>query len=170
MKSIYSQKEMGHGMKKKERKKDLVLLRVVLLQPSLRVEGSHASSSGTGDSLAVLLVLNITGSKDTGDVGLGRARDSLDVTILVQVQLALEQRGGGDVTNGVEKTVDIHRAGLLSDSVLEDKGAEQLAVTLAFDGDGVVKNGDLRVGREAVSHDLGSTELVTADQNIDVRG
>lgn len=145
-----------------------MLLGVVLLQPSLRVESSHASSSGTGDGLAVLLVLNIAGSKDTGDVGLGRTGDSLDVTILVQVQLALEQCGGGDVANGIEETVDIHRTGLLGDGILENEGAEQLAVTLALDRGSVVENGDLGVSREAVCHDLGSTELVTADQNIDV--
>lgn len=150
--------------------KDLVLLRVVLLQPSLRVEGSHASSSGRGDGLAVPLVLDITGSKDTGDVGLSRAGDGLDVTILVQVQLTLEQGGGGDVANGVEETIDIHRASLFGDGVLEDEGAEQLAVTLALDRDGVVENGDLGVARKTVGHDLGGTKLVTADQNVDVRG
>lgn len=147
-----------------------MLLRVVLLQPSLRVEGSHASSSGRSDGLAVPLVLDITGSKDTGDVGLGRAGDGLDVTILIQVQLTLEQGGGGDVANGVEETVDIHRASLLGDGVLEDEGAEQLAVTLALDRDGVVENSDLGVARETVGHNLGGTKLVTADQNVDVRG
>lgn len=147
-----------------------MLLRVVLLQPSLRVEGSHASSSGRGDSLAVPLVLDITGSKDTGDVGLGRAGDGLDVTILIQVQLTLEQRCGGDVANGIEETVDIHGAGILGDGVLDDEGAEQLAVTLALNRDGVVENGDLGVARETVGHDLRGTELVTADQNVDVRG
>lgn len=145
-----------------------MLLGEMFLQPSLRVESSHASGTGTGDSLAILLVLDITGSKDTGDVGLGRAGGGLDVTILVQGELALEEGSGGDVANGVEETVDVHGASLLGDSVLELEALEQLAVTLALDGNGVVEDGDLGVARETVGHDLGSTELVTTNQDVDV--
>lgn len=148
----------------------LVLLRVVLLQPSLGIESGHASSTSTGDGLAVFLVLNITGSENTGEVGLGGAGNGLDVTILVQVQLTLEQGGGGNVTDGIEQTVDIHGALLLGDSILELKGLEQLAITLALDGGSVVKDGDLGVVGKTVGHDLGGAKLVATDEDIDVGG
>jgi len=147
-----------------------VLLREVLLQPSLGIESGHASSTGTGDGLAVPLVLNITGSENTGEVGLGGAGDGLDVTILVQVQLALEQSSSGNVTDGVEQSVDIHGALLLGDGILELEGLEQLAITLALNGGSVVEDGDLGVAGKTVGHDLGGAKLVATDEDVDVGG
>lgn len=127
--------------------------------------------TSTGDGLAVTLVLHITASKHALAAGDAGASNSGDVTILIDVNLALDQSSGGVVTDGVEKTVGINNFLLASDGVLDAEVGHQtvlLLLTENLSGDRVEADIDLRVGQETVGHSLGGTELVTANKHGDV--
>ena len=55
-------------------------------------------------------ILHIASSEYTLDVGLRSARDSLDISLLIQLQLTLEELGVGMVTNSKEEAHNIDRS------------------------------------------------------------
>ena len=118
--------------------RDRLVLSLLLGDESLSLQRGHATRSGRRDGLSVLLVLDVTGGEDTLDAGLGGSRDSSDVSILVEVELALDEGGGGLVTDGVEETVDLEVSGLLGLGVLEGEAGEELSVALALGSNGLV--------------------------------
>lgn len=145
------------------------LLLLQLSQVLLRLQSSHASSTGTGDSLAVSLVLDVTSSKHAGDARLGGAGLGEDVALGIDVDLALDQVGGGVVADGVEEAVCLDGLLLAGDDVLDDEVAHQaLVVALDLGGDGVEAHGDLGVLEQARGHGLAGAQLVAADQHGDV--
>lgn len=128
--------------------------------------------TSTGDGLAVTLVLHITASKHTLAACHAGTRNSGDVTILIDVNLALDQSSGGVVTDGIEETVGINNFLLASDGVLDAEVGHQtvlLLLTENLGSDRVEADRDLGVGQETVGHGLGGTELVTANKHGDAR-
>ena len=124
--------------------------------------------TGTGDSLAVTLILNITAGEDTLDVGEAGAGLGDDITLVIELNLALDEGVGGIVTNSVEETVGINNLLLVGDNVLDSEvGHETIRLVLTdnLSGDGVEADLALGVGKETVSHDLGGTQLVPANEN-----
>lgn len=117
--------------------RDALVLGLLLRDKPLRLERSHAARSGRGDSLSVLLVLDISSSEDTLDARLRGAGHGLDVAVNVELDLRLDERRGGLVADGVEETVDVEVGRLLRLYVLEGERGEQLAVALAFRRDGL---------------------------------
>ena len=71
----------------------------------------------SGDGLAVPLVLDISRGEHSLDVGVGGAGLNLHISFSVQRQLAGEGAGVGNVTDGIEKPVDIEDGLLLGDAV-----------------------------------------------------
>ena len=72
-------------------------------QEALRVQRRHASRPGGGDGLAVGLVLHIAGGEDAGDRSLRAAGAGHDIAVGVQVQLAIQKSGVGQVADGEEE-------------------------------------------------------------------
>jgi len=66
-------------------------------------EGVKRKLTGAGNGLAVALVLDVAGGKDTLDARHGGAGLGLDVAILVHVELALDEGRGGVMADGVEE-------------------------------------------------------------------
>lgn len=146
------------------------LLLLQLSQVFLRLQSSHASSTGTGNGLAVSLVLNITSGKHTGDARLRGAGLGDDVALGVDVDLALDQVGGGVVADGIEEAVCLDRLLLAADDVLDDEVAHQaLVVALDLCGDGVEAHRHLGVLEQPRGHGLAGTQLVTTHQHGNVR-
>ncbi|KAI3485037.1 hypothetical protein L1887_51710 [Cichorium endivia] len=143
---------------------------LLLCEQALRLERSNAAGAGTGDGLAVLLVRDVSGGKDTLDRGLGGAWGGNDVAVAVEVDLALDKRGGGQVADGVEEAVGVHVALLARLGVLDAHGLEQLAVTLGLGGHGVEVHRHLGMRQQTLGHDLGRTQLVSAHEHVHVRG
>lgn len=126
--------------------------------------------TSTGDGLAVTLVLHITASKHALAAGHAGARNSGDVTILINVNLALDQSSGGVMTDGIEETVGINNFLLASDGVLNAEVGHQtvlLLLTENLGSDRVEADLDLGVGQKTVGHGLGGTELVTTNKHGD---
>lgn len=114
--------------------------------------------------------MDVTGSKDTLDGGLGGSGDGDDVAVLVSGDLAGDELGRWDVADGVEETVDVELLGLLGLHVLDGEGLQEFTVTAGLGGNCVPEDSDLGVRDETLGHDLGSAELVTADEDVDVGG
>lgn len=133
----------------------------------LSLESSDTAGAGAGDGLAVALVLDVTASEDTLDAGVAGAGLGDNVAILIELDLALDQRVGGVVANGVEETISLDDLLLGVDGALHAEvghEAVRLAFTDDFGGNGVEADSALGVVEQTVSHHLGSTELVTANQ------
>lgn len=145
------------------------LKRLFLLSKQLlTVESSHAAGTSRGNGLSVSLVLDITSGKDTLDGGVGGTGDGNNIALLVGLDLALDDGGGGDVTNGVEQTVDLEVSLLAGQGVLDLQGVQQLAVSLGLDGHVVEENLDLGVGGQSLGHNGGSSQLVLSDNDVDL--
>lgn len=148
----------------------LYTLLLQLSQVLLRLQSSHASSTGTGNGLAVSLVLDVTSGKHTGDARLRGAGLGDDVALGVDVDLALDQVGRGVVADGVEEAVCLDRLLLAADDVLDNEVAHQaLIVTLDLCGDGVEAHRHLGVLEQPRGHGLAGAQLVAAHQHRDVR-
>lgn len=165
---IIAFEDRGGRMEDMHLKRRLGLAR--LSNELLGIQSGNTTSAGTGDSLAVTLVLNITAGEDTLDGGVAGTRLGENVAILIELDLLLDEGIGGVVTNGVEQTVGLDKLLLAGNSVLDTEvGHQTIRLVLAnnFGSDGVEADNTLGVGKEAVSHDLGGTELVTTNKDGD---
>lgn len=134
----------------------------------LGIQSGNAASAGTGDGLAVTLVLDITASKDTLHAGEAGTGLSDNVSILIEVKLALDEGVGRVVSNSVEQTVSIDDLLLVGNDVLNTKVGHQavgLVLTEDLSGNGVEAHSTLGVSEQTLSHNLGSAELVLADED-----
>lgn len=77
---------------------DTLVLSLLLADQPLCLQSGHASRTGRGDGLSVLLILDITGGEDTLDRSLGGSGHSHNVAVLVAVDLSLDKSSGGLVT------------------------------------------------------------------------
>lgn len=147
------------------------LVILVVGEELLSLEGSHASSTGTGDSLSVSLVLDITSGKDTLDVGVCCTRDGLDVTILIHVNLTLDEGRGGVVADGVEQTVGLVNLLLASLIILDNKVAHEAILTTSdLSGTAVEQDGALGVVKKSVGHGSAGTKDIATDEDGNVAG
>lgn len=124
--------------------------------------------TGTGDSLAVTLILNITAGEDTLDVSEAGTGLGDDVTFVIELNLSLNESVGGVVTNSVEETVGINDLLGVGDNILDTEVChETVRLVLAenLSGDGVEADLALGVGKETVSHDIRGTELILANED-----
>ena len=90
--------------------------------------------------------MDITSSEDTFHGCLRCNRNGDDVAIGVGLELVANESGGGFVADGVEKTVDCKVAFLACLHVLDTEVVEEVAVTLAFCGDGVPEDSLVEIG------------------------
>jgi len=116
---------------------DTIILGLFLADKPLSLQRSHTSRPGRRDCLSVLLILDISRREYALDAGLRGTRDSLDVSIFVELKLGLDKGRGGFVANGVEKTIDREITGFFGLYVLDLEALEEVAVTLAFGRDGL---------------------------------
>mgnify|MGYP006876458425 FL=1 len=124
--------------------------------------------TGTGDSLTVALILNITAGENTLDVSEASTGLGDDVSLVVELNLALDETTGGVVTNSVEETVSLNDLLRVRENVLDTEvGHEAVRLVLAdnLGGDGVEADLALGVGKETISHDVRGTQLVLANEN-----
>src|SRR5690606_10902927 len=137
---------------------------------ALGVERGRAAGARGCHRLLVGVVDEVARGEDALEVRARRRRVDLDVTGLVQFDLALEQLRARVVADRDEQAGDRQRAPLAGDGV-GDRDTGDLAV-LAEDllDDGVPLDLDLRVGQRAVDHDLGGAERVPAVHDGDLRG
>src|SRR5262245_53873976 len=77
-----------------------------MFQPTFRLNRCHASGSCGGDRLTEYRILNVATRENPGNVRSCGTRLRPDVTVLVEVDLALEDLGVGIVPNGYEQTVN----------------------------------------------------------------
>src|SRR5262245_1884718 len=68
------------------------LLVIVLFQKRFGIECGHAPGASRGDRLAVSMILNVAGDKDSRNLGKSSMGGN-QIAIFVHVQLALEHRG-----------------------------------------------------------------------------
>lgn len=100
---------------------EVLVISLLLTDKSLGLKGSNTTGTGRGDSLPVLLVLDVTSGEDTVDRSLGGAGNSLDVSIFVKLELRLDESSGGLMADSVEETVDREVSDLTSLGVLDGK-------------------------------------------------
>ena len=121
-------------------------------------EGSHAAGAGGGDGLAVAAVLNVSAGVDALDA-LAEDGDEdvflgLDVAVGVEIELAFEHAGVGDVADAEEHEGDGEGPALAGFFVEELEAFEVLLFDAeGFFDEGVVEELDLGVGYGALEHD-----------------
>lgn len=118
-------------------RRDTLIFCLFLTDQSFRLQRSHTSRSGRRDGLSVFLILDITRRKDTFDGCLRGTRDSSDVSIFVQCDLALDEGSGGFVSDGVEQTVDLEILLLSRLDILDLERLEEVSITFALCRDGL---------------------------------
>jgi hypothetical protein len=145
-----------------------VLSGVLGLEPSLGSNSGHASESGSADSLAVHSIVNVSSSEDSVNVGLNQL-SNLDVASLVEIKSSvLKSLSGWNVSNGHEDSSSWDHLLLTSDQVLGNDSLDEV-LSLVSDDSGVPQDVDLWVGQSTVSHDLGSSQLITTMDESDLR-
>src|SRR5262249_5051293 len=75
----------------------------VLDEVALRFEGGHATGAGGRHGLTPHLVLHVAGGDHPRHRGLSRSRLGDDIAVVVEPDLALEERSVGLVPDGVEE-------------------------------------------------------------------
>ena len=88
--------------------------------------------TGTGDGLTIPLVLDVAGGKHALDAGQGRAGLRDDIPVLVRLELAGNEGGGGRVADGVEQTADGELALFPRLSVLDAQSGKKIAIAETF--------------------------------------
>src|SRR6185503_3431187 len=78
-------------------------------QKPLRFQCGHTAHSGSGDGLPEYLVLHIARCKHAGYVGARGIRSGLDVTVAIEVDLAIKELRRRDMSNGHEQPVSRKR-------------------------------------------------------------
>ena len=124
--------------------------------------------TGRGDRLPVHVVLHVARGEDAGHRGDGRIGLGDDVAVLVELQLPGEQRGVRRVPDRDEHPADRKLAQCIGLGVAQAHRFE-LAVADDIVDDGVPAHVDLRVGEDAVLHDLRRAQLLAAVDQRDVR-
>ena len=147
--------------------RDLV---AVFFQVFFGFEGGHASRSRGGDGLAVAAVLNVSAGVDAGDAG-EDVVVGLDVAVLVEVELAGEHGGVGDVSDAEEEAAEVE-VGFDAGGGVENANAGDFFLRGVEDflDDGVGEELDLGVGDGAVEHDARGAELLAAMNERDFGG
>lgn len=124
--------------------------------------------TGTGNSLAVSLILNITAGENTLHAGKAGTGLGDNVSLVIELDLALDKGVGGVVANSVEKTVSLDDLLLVGVNILNaEVSHETIGLLLAqnLSGNGVEADLALGVGKQTLSHNLRSTQLVLADED-----
>src|SRR6516162_179434 len=88
-------------------------------------QGRHATRAGSGDGLAVEAVLHVTGMKHSGDVGT-RATLGNNVPLGIRLDLAVENRRVGNVSDGHEETVHCFVPGLAGFQIAQARPGDQV--------------------------------------------
>src|SRR5918994_803840 len=140
-------------------------------QVPLGVERRHAPGPGRGHGLAIGVVDEITGRENAGELGLGRAVLGQHVSVLVRVDLVLDQLGKRRVTDGDERAAGLHLLGLAGLQILQPDRGEPAAVA----GDELLDHErrlevDVVLLSRPLEHDLRSSELVTAMDDRELLG
>ena len=132
-------------------------------QVPLGVERAAGAGPGGGDRLPVGEVDEIADREDAGEVGPRRRLLDLDVAVVVQVDLAGDERRAGDVADRDERSADLDLGDLVGLGVAEPDPIEGAVVA----GDELLRDErrlELDVGRLAgpVLHHHGGAEVVAA--------
>ncbi|ESQ07370.1 sugar ABC transporter ATPase [Streptomyces sp. PVA_94-07] len=122
------------------------------------VESGRSTGPGGGDGLAVDVVDDVAGGKDSGEVRTGGGGLHHDVALVVQVELSGEEFGAGVVADGDEQSRGRPLTDLACQRVAQGHSAEHAVLLLDLDDLAVEREGDLVVGEGAVPHDLGGPQ------------
>ena len=145
-------------------------LRREILDIPLGVDGRHATRAGRGDGLAVDVILDVAAREHAGYVG-RRAAPRHDVAVRVEIHVAADQAGVGDVPDGDEDAVDgelLDGAGL--DVAQHHAGNHAARHVLDLVDHRIELERDLLVGPRLVLHDLRRPECIAPVNDGDVRG
>ena len=123
------------------------------LQPTLSVYCSHAARTGRSDCLAVSTVLRIPASEDPFDTGRRTIGSGYHVTLVVHVQLTVEQAGVWEMTDGDEEAGHWEFPLIAVVGVAEDHAADSVVSEDLCDL-GIPGELDPRVGESPLLHDL----------------
>lgn len=124
----------------------------------------------TGNGLSVSLVLDVTGSKDTGYAGEAGSGLGSNVSLRITLNLVLDDLGGGLVADGIEETVSRNNLLGTGNDVLDLQVGHQTAIrgfTGNLGGNSVKLDLDLGVVEKTSSHGLGGSEMVLSDEDSD---
>ena len=114
------------------------------------------------------MVMHISGGKDSFDIGFLGSRSHLNITGIVQIQLSVEDRRIGSMTNGVKKSCDFDFSLFLSLDIFQTRAGQIIRA------DGIFQNGvpddfQFRIFECPLPHDLGSAKLIAPVHQINYR-
>src|SRR6202795_1927151 len=132
----------------------------VPFQELFRVQGGHTAGACGGDSLAITMVLHISGDEYAGNRGQAAVVGN-EVAIAVHLQLALENGRVGIVPDGHEYSVEGNFRTFLSFRIAHAHAGDVTVRSVNFLNNRGDDKFDLRVGSNAINHDLRGTKFFT---------
>ena len=128
---------------------------LLCFEPSLGIDSSHAAGARGGYCLPIDTIDYISRGEDAVDVGVGRTGAHLDVTKLVHLKLAGEDRGVGLMADGHENSVCAKIRGITCRQVLQaDTTDAGTGFAVDFLYHSVPDECDLRVFEGPLLHDF----------------
>src|SRR5699024_10034511 len=129
-------------------------------QVAFCVQGGGATGARSGDRLTVVVVDDVAGGEDAGEVRAGAGGVDRDVPAVLQVDLARDEFGAGQVSDGHEYGTGLEVAFLTGDRVFKTHTSDTFIPDDLRDP-AVPREFDLLVGHRPVGHDLRSTQFIT---------
>src|ERR1700730_9495788 len=141
----------------------------VLFQELFRVQGGHTAGACGGDSLAVTMVLHISGDEYAGNGGQAAVFGD-EVAIAVHLQLALENGGVGIVPDGHEYSFEGNFRTFFSFRIAHAHAGNVTVRSVNFLNNRRDDKFDLRVGSNAINHDFRGTKFFAPVDEVDLAG
>lgn len=124
--------------------------------------------TGTGDRLAIPLILHVSGREDSVDIGVTRAGLGHNIALGIGVDLALDQRRGRIMTDGVEQAIGLQLLLFSRLHILDGQMCHQ-APCLFFALDprrhGVVAHRHFGVSRQPLGHRFARSQRALSHQH-----
>src|SRR5215831_4985737 len=134
-----------------------------MFQPALGLDGRHAPASGGSDGLAENRILDVAAGKDTGDIRARRIRMSLDIPLLVQIDLAFKDVGVRIVSDGNKQPVDFQFGAPEGLYIFElEAGDTGFFGPEYFLDDRIQKEADLWILQRPILHDFRGSQHLPA--------
>jgi hypothetical protein len=146
-------------------------LEPVFAEVTLCFDSRLTARSCRGDSLAIERVSYVARSEDPWDAGVWRSSFGLDVADFIDFDIVREEFGIGVMTDGEEEAVDgeIYTLFVWLTETLDQMCAFDAIFSVETERVVLIEDGDLLVGCDALTHNVGGTEIVFAYDHIDVR-
>ena len=145
-------------------------LEPVFAEVTFRFDSCLTARGCSRDSLAIERIGYVASSEDPWDAGAWGSSFGLDVADFIDFDIVREELGIGVMTDGEEEAVDgeIYTLFVWLTETLDQMCTFDPIFSVETERVVLIEDGDLLVGCYALTHNVGSAEIVFAHDHIDV--